>query len=499
MRRVSLGALGFILAASANSLFAQATARPVGAARSGPNEAKGTLTDSNNKLGIERSSVELRSKPRSSHAREKSNEIDQIAERYASLNKFNGSILVAQRGKILLQKGFGYRDVSEKLPNDPQTIFQVGSITKEFTAAVILQLADKNRLSLSDPLSKYYPDFPKGDSITIHNLLTHTSGIFNYSDTQDIWQTSSERTDEDAVISFLKSKPLGFKPGEKFSYSNSGYMILAYIIQHVTGKRYETVVTDMILKPLHMTRSGFDFTARNDKNKAKGYWTFSVAEYREGPPTNPTQFIGSGEMYSTVNDLYRWHKGLEAGKILSKKLQQQAYRRFTKEYGYGWEMLDSIGSRQVIGHAGRMLNGFESKMVRVPDDDVFIILLNNNAAGPFLTTIAGDVLDVLYDRPYTLPDRPQALSAEQMHAYAGKYGESKDRYLEIKVIGGQLFLQDGTQLMQLIPLKNHNFRFMEHEGDQVDFELETDSSGIARSISLPGRNGTKKTMRKLAE
>jgi CubicO group peptidase (beta-lactamase class C family) len=434
-----------------------------------------------------------------SQAQNKSTQLDEIAARYASFNKFNGSLLVAEKGKILLQKGYGYRDVAAQLPNDPQTIFQVGSITKEFTAAVILKLAEKKKLSLTDHLSKYEPGFPGGDNIIVQDLLTHTSGIFNYSDMKDIWEKSSEPTDEHAVVDFLKSKTLDFKPGEKFSYSNSNYMLLAYIIQKVTGKTYETAVSDMIFKPLHMTRSGFYFTALKDENKAKGYWAFSAAEYEEGPPTNPTQFIGSGEMYSTVQDLYLWHQALQEGKVLSKALQQQAYRPFKKEYGYGWETADSINGRQVIGHAGRMLNGFESKMLRVPKDDVFIVLLNNNAAGPFLATISTDMLAVLYGKPLTLPEKPRELNPEQMKAYTGKFGDSKERYLEIKIIGNQLFLKDGDNTMQLVPLKNNYFRFMEHEGDQVDFELRMDSNGVAESISLPGRNGTRKTMKKLNE
>ena len=434
-----------------------------------------------------------------SQAQDKSKQIDEVATRYASFNKFNGSLLVAEKGKILLQKGYGYRDVAAQLPNDPQTIFLVGSITKEFTAAVILKLAEQKKLALTDRLSKYYPDFPKGDSITIQNLLTHTSGIFS-PDGKDIWDQSSQITNERQVLDFLKSKPLDFKPGEKYSYSNSGYMLLAYIIQKITGKSYENVVSEMIFKPLHMTRSGFYFTALKDKNKARGYWTFSAAEYQAGPPADPTQFIGSGEIYSTVDDLYKWHRALQTGKILSKALQQQAYRPFKKEYGYGWEMADSVNGRQVVGHAGRMLNGFEAKMLRVPDDDLFIILLNNNAAGPYLGTISKDILSILYEKPFTLPEEPIKLTIDQMKAYTGRFGESKDRYAEVKIINGQLFLLGAADHnIELIPLKNDYFRFMDHEGEQVDFEFIMDSNGVAQSMIAPGRNGQLNTIKKLVE
>ena len=432
-------------------------------------------------------------------AQDKSKQIDEVAARYASYNKFNGALLVAEKGKILLQKGYGYRDVAAKLPNDPQTIFQVGSITKEFTAAVILNLAEQKKLALTDPLSKYYPDFPKGDSITIQNLLTHTSGIFN-PDGKDIWDESSRPTNEQAVLAFLKRKPLDFKPGEKFSYSNSGYKLLGYIIQKVTGKSYENVVSEMIFKPLGMTRSGFYFTLLKDQDKARGYWTFSPAEYKEGPPTDPTQFIGSGAIYSTVCDLYKWHQALQAGKILSKALQQQAYRPYKKEYGYGWEMADSVNVRQVIGHAGRMLNGFESKMLRVPDDDIFIILLNNTADGPYLGTISKDILSVLYGKPFTLPEEPVKLTIDQMKVYTGRFGESKDRCAEVKIINGGLFLLGATDhTVELIPLKNNYFRFMDHEGEQVDIKFVMDNNHVAQAIMAPGRNGQMNTIKKLME
>lgn len=434
-----------------------------------------------------------------SYAQNKSQLIDEVIGRYASLNKFNGSVMVAEKGQLLLQKGYGYRDVPAQLPNDPETIFEVGSITKEFTATIILKLAESKKLSLTDRLSKYEPGFPKGDSITIQNLLTQTSGIFNYTDTKDIWEKSSKPTDEHTVVEFLKSKPLGFRPGEKFSYSNSNYMLLAYIIQKVNGKTYEAVVSELIFKPLHMARSGFHFAALKDENKAKGYWTFTPAEYREGPPTDPTQFIGSGEIYSTVNDLYKWHQALQAGKILSAELLQRAYNPFKKEYGYGWEMMDSIGGKQVVGHGGRMLSGFESAMRRVPADDVFIILLDNNADGPYVNTISSDLLAILYGKHYDLPEKPIELTTEQMNAYTGKYGESKERYMEIKIINGHLFAKDRENMMQLIPLKNNYFRFMEHEGEQIDLQIGMDGNGVAQSISVPGRNGQINTIKRLIE
>src|SRR5580698_6851449 len=164
-------------------------------------------------------------------------EIDELLKEYTKQNIFNGVALVAQKGKILLEKGYGYKNVATKTPNDTNTIFQIGSITKQFTAAIILQLQEQHRLSVQDRLSKYIPDYPNSDSITIENLLTHTSGIYNYTNDDAYMQnTSATPIKLETLISLFKNKPLDFSPGTKYSYSNSGYVLLGYIIERITGK-----------------------------------------------------------------------------------------------------------------------------------------------------------------------------------------------------------------------------------------------------------------------
>src|SRR6266487_272949 len=422
--------------------------------------------------------------------------LDELITTYAKLNKFNGTALIAQHGKILLEKGYGFKDVQDNSLNDQHTIFLIGSITKEFTAAIILKLAEQKKLTLSDNLSKYYPDFPKGDSITIKNLLTQTSGIFNYTEINDFWNQLSLHTNEKNVLDTLKKRGLIFSPGEKFSYSNSNYMLLAYIIQRVTHNPYETVVHDWIFKPLGMSHSGFDFTALKDFNKAKGYWDFSAAKYTEGPLNDSSEYIGSGEIYSTTGDLYKWHVALQSGKILSKALQEQAYQSYLGQYGYGWE-LDTIFNKKIVGHGGRMF-GFESKMSRIPEDDVFVILLNNESDGSYLQPITKRIMAIIYNQPYTMPEQPLILSEDMLKAYAGIYAADEHHSFEVRLINGHLFGMEGPdKMLELVPLKNNKLKFMEREGEEGAFEFVMDKNGQPEEMSTVNPRGIKLTLKKI--
>src|SRR5580698_113597 len=171
------------------------------------------------------------------HAQTPSQEINELLKQYTKQNSFNGVALVAQKGKILLEQGYGYKNATTKSLNDSNTVFQIGSITKQFTSAIILQLQEQHKLSVQDKLSKYIPDYPNSDSITIENLLTHTSGIYNYTNDDAYMQnTSATPIKLETLISLFKNKPLDFSPGTKYSYSNSGYVLLGYIIERITGK-----------------------------------------------------------------------------------------------------------------------------------------------------------------------------------------------------------------------------------------------------------------------
>lgn len=240
--------------------------------------------------------------------------LDKLVSAYAGLGKFNGSVLVAREGKILLQKGYGVKNLVDRSVNDEYSIYQVASITKSFTATVILKLVELKKLSLSDKLSKYYNEFPHGDSITIEHLLRHTSGVHNFTETD----TSILETDEKRMIPFLRSLRPDFAPGAKMRYSNSGYVLLGYIIQKASGMAYWKAVRQYIFEPLKMNNSGFDFAHLVKKEKATGYAT------AQDPAiiTDSTVPSAAGAIYSTVSDLYNFHRGLQSFSIVPKAIMK---------------------------------------------------------------------------------------------------------------------------------------------------------------------------------
>jgi CubicO group peptidase (beta-lactamase class C family) len=356
------------------------------------------------------------------HGQSKSDKIDALISTYAEYGKFNGAVLVAEGGEIIYKKGWGLANVEEKIPNKPDTKFRLGSVTKQFTATLIVQLVSENKLKLDVPISTYLPDYPKktGDIITIHHLLTHTSGIpdftsfSNYGAIQDSSFTPAE------LVKLFADSMLEFTPGEKFQYSNSGYILLGYIIEKVTGKVYEEVLQSKILTPLKMTHTGVDHNSTGIKNKASGYNrvgnTFQNARY-----IDMSVPYAAGAIYSTVEDMYQWDQALYTEKLLPKKYLDLMFESYIAAfgsgyYGYGWEISKMpVGSTsdqiQTINHSG-VINGFNSMITRIPSNKSLIVLLNNTGTAP-LREMSIAINGILYGKPYKLPKKSIAFSLSE--------------------------------------------------------------------------------------
>ncbi|OQP47460.1 hypothetical protein A4H97_08185 [Niastella yeongjuensis] len=248
-----------------------------------------------------------------------SKQLDELVSAHAKLNRFNGTVLVSRGNAIVYEKAFGIKNAAKGTNNDINTLFRIYSVTKTFTATVIFKLIEEKKLSLDDRLSKFYPSFPKGDSITIQHLLMHKSGIYNYTKGNDM-KDQSEAT----FIRFLSAKPLEFPPGKGWDYSNSGYWLLGYIIQKVTGIAYEEAVKRYIFQPCKMHHSGFDFKTLKDKNKSTGYEVFTASTKKEAQDIDPPGPYAAGAIYSTVDDLYRYYKAQQAFKLISRQSLYQA-------------------------------------------------------------------------------------------------------------------------------------------------------------------------------
>ena len=310
---------------------------------------------------------------------------------------FNGTALVIQKGKILLYKGYGYSNVESKKPNDTGTIYRIGSLTKPFTATVILHLESEKMLSTHDPLSKYFPNFQNSDLITIEHLLTHSSGIKDYLEVKAVQQLpdSAPPISMTKLISFFENEPLTIKPGEKFAYSNSNYILLAAIAEKVAGQKFEHLVRRIVFDPLEMKSSGFDFKNLTDSNKSTGY--IGKKDNIVVEDFDSTYAPGCGSMYSTAMDLYRWYRGLYGSKVIGEATRELAFTPRQWKYGYGWFRYELYG-KKCISHAGGV-PGFLAQLQFFPDDDLCIILLSNNNAIDIVAQ-SEKLASIVFQKPY---------------------------------------------------------------------------------------------------
>lgn len=396
-----------------------------------------------------------------------------LIEKSVDLYRFNGSILVCKNGKIVFEKGYGYQDIQNKVVNTSNTIFQVGSMTKQFTAAVVLKLAEQQKLSLDDKISIYFPDLKRGDEITIKNLLTHTSGLSEiFRDTLFIKENKQNPISKEKLLSFFIDKPLYFTPGTQYSYCNSGYILLGLIIERVSGKTYEQNVRDYILKPLKMTHSGFDFAGLKSKHKALGYIRFFRSESISSVPWDSTGTYSAGSLYSTTNDLYLWHKGLLNNKVLTKESLAKAYTPYLEGYGLGcW--IDTIYQKRVISHGGN-IEGFTSYFGRIPEDDVCVILLNN-IYNREIESVGTAVLAILYDKPYHFFEQIK-LSADILEKYVGNYEINARYHIKITRANDRLHAQIQNEPKFEIVADKENSFFAKDEDIRIKFRANSDKT-----------------------
>jgi CubicO group peptidase (beta-lactamase class C family) len=354
-----------------------------------------------------------------SYGQAKVDKLDKLISVYAEYGKFNGSILVAEKGKVIYKKGVGLADMEWNVPNQPDTKFRLGSITKQFTSMLIMQLVEQGKLKLDVPISTYLPDYPKknGEIITIHHLLTHSSGIPNVTSFPGFFKNISRNSYSSLqLVNLFADSTLQFKPGERNAYSNSGYMVLGYIIEKVTGKSYEQVLQENIFTPLNMKNTGYDHSGPLLKNRARGY-------EKNGRLYINANFIdmsvpyAAGALYSTVEDLYLWNQALYGNQLLRKENMDLLFIKHIPAgggyYGYGWDIyempLGNTAERiETIGHGGG-IDGFNTQLTRMPSDKSFIVLLNNTGRAP-LDEMTQAIAAILYDKSYDLPKRSVAYS-----------------------------------------------------------------------------------------
>lgn len=306
-----------------------------------------------------------------------SSRVDEYMNSQVKTSRFSGSILVALGGKVLLARGYGLANIELNVINDPGSKFRLGSVTQQFTAMAILELQEEERLNIQDSVCRYIPDCPNDwQAIKIVNLLTHTSGISNFTELPDYESTSMLPTTVPELLARFKREPPESKPGEKFKYSNSGYQVLGAVIEKASGKPYAKYLAEHIFVPIEMRETGYDSSTSILSNRASGY----RQNVETGALLNATYLdmsipFSAGGLYSTVEDLYRWDRALYTEKLISKKSLNQMFTPYRDGYGFGWRILKEF-QRKVLMHAGR-INGFSAAIRRYPDDDACVIVLGN--------------------------------------------------------------------------------------------------------------------------
>lgn len=343
-------------------------------------------------------------------AQEKIDKIDALIQTYQNYGQFNGTVLVAEKGKIIYKKGFGLANREWNIPNQPSTKFRLGSITKQFTSMLILQLIEQGKIDLQGKLSDYLPYYRKdtGSQVTVHHLLTHSSGIPSYTNLS-IFFTEISR-DPCPVQEFVEkycSSDFEFEPGSKFRYNNSGYFLLGAIIEEITGKTYEEVLKEKIIDPLGLKNTGYDHHNTILPNRATGY-SKTFDGYVNSPYLDMSLPYAAGSLYSTVEDIYVWDQALYTEKLLPEKLKEQLFKNHISNYGYGWsirdkKLPDSEEKIKSISHGGG-INGFNTLIERLVDEKHLIVLMNNTP-GANLGQMSDAIIRILSDKPYTLPKR----------------------------------------------------------------------------------------------
>lgn len=406
-------------------------------------------------------------------SQERKKEIDSIINAFAAVSKFNGTALVHYQNKTIFEKSYGWQNAEKKIPNQDKSVYQIASLTKSFTALTIVKLSEEGKLSFKDPISKFIPDYPRGKEITIEHLLTHSSGIYEALRNKEYFRLlhTGETITKSKELSFFKNEPLDFEPGRQFSYTNSGYILLGVIIEKVTGLSYEDAVRKIILNPLKMTHTGFDYLTLKSPYKTVPYSYISKTKQDKTEIWNPTLTGPAGQIYSTAEDLYKYYKGLRDYTIVSKESFKKATTPYLSGYAYGW-FVDDLYGKKLINHGGN-IEGSTSYFAMLPDEDLCIILLNNITSKK-LEKAGNTILAAILGQPYTLPHPKKeiVLSTDLVKKYVGNYALSDDHIVHILNENGQLFIQnDNDPKVRMLAEKEDAF-FLQDDDTEITFTFK---------------------------
>ena len=328
--------------------------------------------------------------------------IDQlITAKFNDKDGPGGVFMVAKNGKPIYQKAFGKANIELGVDMKTEDLFQLGSMTKQFTAIAILMLQEKGELSTDDAISKYITDYPAGSKITIHHLLTNTSGIKDFTKMKSLQDIAQKEMTPKMIVDFFKNEPVDFLPGERFEYNNSGYVLLGYIIELVSGETYKDFIDKQIFQKAGMDQSRYASDWQIIKRRAYGYQK-KESGYVNKTIINFSVPFSAGALMSTVTDMLKWQNALNSNLFLNPDQTRKAFTNYTlnngKEimYGYGWHLKD-INGTPTREHGGSIF-GFKTMGVYIPDEDIYIVGFSNcdcNSPTQITQDIAKLVLNTL--------------------------------------------------------------------------------------------------------
>lgn len=408
------------------------------------------------------------------------------------------AVIVVRDGEIVFRKGQGMAHLELGVPIEPNMVFRLGSITKQFTTVAILILAEQGKLALDDSITQFLPDYPTHDHlITIEHLLTHTSGIKSMTHMPEWLPLWRKDFTVQELIDFFKYQPMQFAPGKRWAYNNSGYLLLGAIIEKVSEQTYEQFIQHSIFDPLGMKQSYYDSPVRLIPRRVAGY-DKGPKGYTNAAYLSMTQPYAAGALASTVDDLARWDAALYTEQLLKQETLQQAFISHrlldgtSTAYRYGWAISEYEGHR-LVEHGGG-IHGFRTHAIRMPDDRIYIAVLSNNGGiGP--EELAFKIAALVIGRPYKAPS-PVEVSSEVLARYEGAYQINASEERQITREDNRLFEQRGQgPRMELVPVSSNEFFFKELSLYHLTFV--SNANGIVTAVEVRGRAGLPEIAKKV--
>jgi CubicO group peptidase (beta-lactamase class C family) len=408
-------------------------------------------------------------------------------------NHYSGAVLVSRDGEVLIKKGYGLADVEWQIPNKPDTRFSIASVSKQFTAVLIMKLQEEGKLRVTDRVCLYLDPCPESwSSIRISHLLSHTSGISDFTETPSFSTDLRLSHTKDEVVLMFRDKPLESVPGDKFRYSNSNYFLLGMILEKVAGKPFDDELANEVLEPLGMKDTGVIDNGSIIEKRARGYRPAADGRVVDAETMDPSWSFGAGQMYSTVEDLKIWDDALYSDKVLPRSTLKSMWTPVKDDYGLGWNVpavSHATLDRRVIYHSGSSV-GFISCVSRFPEGRLLVVVLANYTMVKHACSVATGLAAIAYGDPAAARRDPVRVQLDpKIEArYVGSYHVSSDLDVQVTLEDGTLFATiEGQPKLAMLASSEREF-FLKDFDTQLDFIVDAAGKATGFVAHIPLRD-----------